>query len=339
VSRGRHSAPTYRFGCVLLHDLRCSNSCVFCRAGDEPLPDDLPPAAERRLHRDTASLISRGIRRIDVSGNEPLRYSKIVSYLRWIRPRFREIKLLDPGNLLEEEALAREVVEAGPDVIVLPLYGSHPSVHDACVRNDGAFRAVTRGIRHVLDRLGPRQRLDVSTLFLAQNRDDLPALARHLSEDLGVTSLAVNMPMATEEGVGRFFDEFAVSFPDLRRVVLEMAGVPRVRYHLRYVPPCLFSSRELRRLRERGGVDFFNAHFTYRLGDDSAHGDRLAYVDRYREQVPAEACSACALPSTGACDGILRMYLEANRDHPLRPVTASERSDLGDLLVYRRVNP
>jgi MoaA/NifB/PqqE/SkfB family radical SAM enzyme len=329
---------SYTFGCVLIHDIRCSNSCVFCRAGEKDLPDDLTREAERKLHRDTVGVLRRGIRNLDVSGNEPLRYSKIAAYLAWIRPRFAKITLLDPGNRLHDPGFARSIVETGVDTFVVPLYGSTAGVHDSCVGNPGAFEQVSRGLANLVELRKASQRIELTTIILSQNAAHVLELARYVRDELRLPDLVVNSPMATAEEVGRFFHEFNVDYSGIRHVVLELAALTGLELRFRYVPPCLFSAGELEMLAGRGGIELLNAHFDYRLAGGEENRARLEYSSRYRLQVPHEGCHGCALYRGSACGGLLRLHHEANEGFAYNPVSEDLAQAIHPILRELRVN-
>lgn len=330
-------AGDYEFGCVLIHDIRCSNSCVFCRAGEKLLPADLTREAEHRLHRDTLGVLGKGLRNLNVSGNEPLRYSRIAAYLRWIRPRFEKITLLDPGNLLEDEGFAREIASTGVDAFVIPLYGSRTGIHDACVNNPGAFKRVTRGIRNLLIHMGKGQRLELTTIVLRQNADDLPDLARLVRDDLGLGDLTVNSPMATAEAVGRFFPDFDPGFGKVRSAVMGMSAVEGLFLHTRYIPPCIFQEGELEALAG-SRIEIFNVHFDYRLADSDENRERLEYSARYRRQVEHEGCPECSLRDEGLCSGVLEIHRDANSGYPFHPVPRRILERIRPVIRQLRVN-
>ncbi len=329
---------SYSFGCVLLHDIRCSNNCVFCRAGEKDLPADLPRRAEIALFKDTVGILRRGIVNLNVSGNEPLRYSKILAYLRWARPLFRKITILDPGNVLQDEAFARELVDTGVDTIVIPLYGSRSEVHARCVGNEAAFDQVTRGIENLVRLKRSVQRVEVTTVVLKQNHEDLGGLAGMVRDRFGLDMLVINSPMAAEEAVGRFFGTFDVGFERLREVVVELGRLDGIGFFCRYVPVCLFTAGELEELAARGSIRLFNAHYTYNLAESEENARRIEYVERYREQVRVEACSACALSSRSGCGGILRVHREANASTTFHPIDARLLERIRPMLRFQRVN-
>lgn len=330
---------SYEFGCVLIHDIKCSNNCVFCRAGEKDLPEDLTQKGEARLWQDTVGLLKKGMLRLNVSGNEPLRYSKIVAYLKWIRPQFEKITLLDPGNRLNNEKFAAALMKTNIDVVVIPLYGGRGKVHAACVNNKSAFNQVTRGISNLLEHKSRSQQVEISTMILKQNTGDMAGLAEYVRDRFGLKRLMVNSPMATQEGVGRFFEDFNAPYADVRRAVLELCDVQDMRYYFRYIPPCLFTTAELKRFVKRGGVEFFNVHFTYNLADSPDHRDRLQYVERYRQQVSTPACGRCSLHKQAVCTGILRMHAEANRDFTYHPITDRSFEKIRSIVRYQKVNP
>jgi hypothetical protein len=175
---------------VLIHDIACSNNCAFCRAGSKDLPADLERAAQGKLHHDTLGVLGQGLRNLNVSGNEPLAYSKIVAYLDWIPPRFDRITLLDPGNRLEDESLARAVAATGVDTFDPGFARIRDAVLDLADVEDLALR-----LRYIppcifddvqLERLARRGGIELSNVHFdyrfaesAPNRDQLEYATRY----------------------------------------------------------------------------------------------------------------------------------------------------------------
>jgi MoaA/NifB/PqqE/SkfB family radical SAM enzyme len=168
--------PEVRFGSILINP-KCSNNCVFCKPSNSIASGDLTKEQEKILFGDTLQFINEGIENIDISGSEPLNYSKIIEYLLWIRPRFKRIIVLDPGNRLSDPNFASRFAAANIDKIILPIYGSDASHHDKIVGNPGAFEKLIRGILN-LQQLKKGPRIELTSLILKQNLDSGPHLHR-----------------------------------------------------------------------------------------------------------------------------------------------------------------
>ena len=83
---------------------------------------------------------------VSLFGGEPLLYPDVVPLVREIKRRGLALTMITNGSRLE--AVARDLVEAGIDVISVSVDGT-PDVHDAIRGADGSFERIAAGLRAV----------------------------------------------------------------------------------------------------------------------------------------------------------------------------------------------
>jgi len=330
----------YVFGSILIH-LRCSNKCVFCDFRLSDSPDDLTQEQEIQLFKDTAYFYENNFTAIDVSGSEPLRYSKIIPYLHRICSMFKRVIILDPGNSLHNEQFTKDIVKTGFYNIVIPIYGSTPKVHDSCVCNPGAHGKVIKGLRNLIKYKLPDQHFELTSVFLKQNINDIPKLARFIQNEYGINSLKINAPTASEEveGIGgKKFSDFNVPFGQIRKAIIKLADIKGMGYDFHYTPLCIFSDKELLMLMKRRGVTFFNMFYTYNLSDTKANQNTCKYVERYRAQVFHDKCDQCYLKKAEICLGVRRMHYTANKNYNYNPISKKIYAVIKPIITVMKVN-
>ena len=128
---------------------------------------------EKNVAANIAEFRNRGINKIEISGNDPLEYQKLVSLVKYMKKcGFADIQLSTHGRQLADESFLNELIAAGVNKFRIPLYGSCAEVHDAVTRAPGSFRETWRGIRHLVRKSGAAD-LQVSFLIMRQNSRDI----------------------------------------------------------------------------------------------------------------------------------------------------------------------
>ncbi len=152
----------------------CVNRCSFC----DFLPNYRPlginlKKEEVRILKDLLSFRKKGYSDLDISGSDPIEYTKIVPLVRYIRKLgFVNIRLSTHGRRLADKNFAREIIKAGVNIFRIPVYGSNAKIHDSITQAEGSFNETIEGIRNIRD-ISPLIRLDLNTLVMQQNKDDL----------------------------------------------------------------------------------------------------------------------------------------------------------------------
>jgi cyclic pyranopterin phosphate synthase len=141
-----------------IHDLRisvtdrCNFRCVYCKSADPknyfPHQDLLGWDELLRLARIMAGL---GIRKVRVTGGEPLLRPGIIDFLSQLRQieGIQDLALTTNGYLLAE--MASDLVRAGVRRVNVSMDSSHPEKFAAITRTPGSFERVLQGVDAALD--------------------------------------------------------------------------------------------------------------------------------------------------------------------------------------------
>jgi cyclic pyranopterin phosphate synthase len=155
---------------------RCNYKCVYCRTGNEgALYGDLPFADYLRMAR---VLVSLGIRKIRITGGEPLLRKGVVDFVRELaklqaqvpKPHSSEpasgkaepvsfhepldIAITTNGHLLAD--LAKPLKDAGLNRVTVSMDAVDPDIFTRITRVPGGFNRVLAGVRAARDAgLGP----------------------------------------------------------------------------------------------------------------------------------------------------------------------------------------
>jgi GTP 3',8-cyclase len=200
---------------------RCNLRCVYCMPKDgvqwQPLADQL---SVDEIVRVVETAAQGGVRRIRLTGGEPLVHPDIVEIVRRIASirNIEEVSLTTNAMLLER--LAQPLVDVGLARVNISLDTLDP----------GKFRLITRGgkIDHVWRGIAAAERAHLAPLKLntvvvgGLNADEVPALARlTIENDWHVRFIEV-MPIGNAEDWGEGFPapgERYVSVQDMRAML------------------------------------------------------------------------------------------------------------------------
>ena len=140
-----------------IHDLRisvtdrCNFSCVYCKSADPknyfPHRDLLTWEEFLRLSR---VLVGMGIRKIRVTGGEPLLRTGVVEFIRKLRwvDGLADLAITTNGYLLPE--LAQELAAAGAPRVTVSLDSMHPEKFAKITRTPRSYEKVMAGINAAL---------------------------------------------------------------------------------------------------------------------------------------------------------------------------------------------
>ena len=175
----------------------CQNHCLFC----DKIPVASPAALKKQeinVAKNLAELKSEGVRKIDISGNDPIEYGKIVSLIKYISDSgFDYIQLSTHGRNLSDSKFLNQIINSPLNKLRIPLYGSRPETHDAVTQSAGSFSETVRGIRGVLKKAS---QIEVQTSFLVmkQNRDDIIGFIK-LMRKLDITDYYLSAPFVKND--------------------------------------------------------------------------------------------------------------------------------------------
>jgi MoaA/NifB/PqqE/SkfB family radical SAM enzyme len=275
---------------VLRVNLRCNMACPFCSValdGTEPTFLELREAIEE--------LAARGIRRLVLSGGEPLlnqRLDELINLAK--RCGIGEIELQTNGLMLRTVEAARKLEAAGLDRVLVSLHGSTAEVADRCTACPGGFRHTLWALESLAaTSLAVRINFVVNGL----NYTELPRFVEWFFHDLRYRHPHLELMLSVARPIQAFRNKKLnafVSFTQLAPFLVQtldqcrQLGVERISGLLGEcgIPPCVLG-RDFERLRGMFEDDIL--------------------VSEQSNNVYLETCSGC--PWKTRCVGLPEDYL------------------------------
>lgn len=193
---------------------RCDFRCVYCMAKTMTFLPRQQVLSLEELQRLAAMFVGQGVRKIRLTGGEPLIRPGIVGLCRSIAalPGLRELVMTSNGSQLAR--LARPLVEAGVKRMNISLDSLDPDRFRAITRN-GDLRQVLDGIEAASVAGFERVKLNC-VVMKGRNFDEVPALVRYAIEQGIDISFIEEMPLGD---VGRSRGETFCASDEVRAVI------------------------------------------------------------------------------------------------------------------------
>lgn len=152
---------------------RCNYRCLYCIPGDLPPKRECDMLSAEEYIRIASAAVGLGIRKIRITGGEPLVRSDILNILRGISaiPGLRELCLTTNGSLLPE--MAADLKAAGVSRLNISLNSMNPAKYAAITSSDTLGR-VTDGIRAAGEAGFTGTKIN-AVLIKGMNDDEIPA--------------------------------------------------------------------------------------------------------------------------------------------------------------------
>lgn len=214
----------------------CSNRCIFCGYVPKVIASELRQQ-EVKVAKNLVDFKNEGIKKVEISGGDPIEYDKIISLIEYIKKAgFEYVQLSTHGNNLSDKSFVKELEIAGLDKLRIPLYGSNAKVHDSITQLKGSFESVIKGIKNVISE-APSMQLQVSSLIMQQNKNDLIRLI-DLVHELGIIDFYFSIPCVSNEDYSYY-----IPLKDLGIYVnkaCDHASKTSYRVVFREIPYCVF---------------------------------------------------------------------------------------------------
>lgn len=211
---------------------RCNSACRFCDQGDwRETRGDRPADEVLADVLVSAEAAARGSGVLVLSGGEITLRRELPEWVAAAREAgARTVVVQTNGRMLSYKKWARQLVEAGCDVVAVALHGPDAPLHDYLTRSEGSFDQAVVGMGNVR-RYGAK--VYVNTVITRSN-------FRHLPD------MALKLPVWGAQGI-RF------NWPRTEGVALELA--PSIIPHPEMVAPHLRRAMEIaKKLKRR--VDY-----------------------------------------------------------------------------------
>jgi cyclic pyranopterin phosphate synthase len=193
---------------------RCDFRCVYCMAKTMTFLPRQQVLSLQELERLARLFVGQGVRKIRLTGGEPLIRPGIVGLCRTIAalPGLRELVMTSNGSQLAR--LAQPLAAAGVKRMNISLDSLDPVRFRAITRN-GDLRQVQEGIEAARDAGFERVKLNC-VVMKGRNFDEVPALVRYAIEQGIDISFIEEMPLGD---VGRSRGETFCASDEVREVI------------------------------------------------------------------------------------------------------------------------
>ena len=171
---------------------RCNYKCVYCRTGnDGALYSELPLADYLRIVR---VFLSLGIRKVRITGGEPLLRSGLVDFVRDLRrlDASLDIAITTNGHLLA--GMVEPLRDAGLSRVTVSMDAVEPAIFTRITRVPNSFEKVLAGIRAA--RRAGLDPVKVNCVLLRGfNDDQIPAFGRFARDENVIVRFIEFMPL------------------------------------------------------------------------------------------------------------------------------------------------
>jgi len=226
---------TKEYGGLILNPY-CSNYCVFCRRVPRATPSELKQQ-KINIAKNLVVLKKKGIKKIEISGADPIEYDKIASLIKYIKKSgFDFVQLSTNGKKLADELFLDELIDSGVDKLRIPIYGHKAEIHDLVTRRKGSFSATIKGIKKLLKK-APKTQIQITSLIVQQNKDYLIDIV-DLVNKLKITDFYFSIPCVKNNDYSYY-----VPFKELGLYVQRVYNYAlKINYHIYFmeIPFCIF---------------------------------------------------------------------------------------------------
>jgi len=240
VSNMNIKKKTKQFGGIILNP-GCTNLCIFCGASNRKRGVLSPVPMKEQLmmaHKNLIGLRERGIKKVIISGGDPLEYDKIIDLINYIKENgFDFVQMATNGVKFADKSFLDKFVLSKIDKLRIPLYGSKPEIHDSITKTKGSFKSALNGIKG-LKKKGPHIKIEINCLIMQQNKEDLLNIVDLVKQELGIEQLNFSIPC-----ISNFDYSYYVPFKNLTKHVKEIRKYAlKKNYNISFteIPYCVF---------------------------------------------------------------------------------------------------
>lgn len=181
---------------------RCDLDCDFChKEGQSPSQDEMSPEEIERLMRVAASL---GVRKVKITGGEPLIREDIREIITRISPLMSEVSLTTNGHRLG--AIARDLKSAGLSRVNVSLHTLDPAVYRNLCGSDGV-ESVVGGIEESI-KAGLRPVKVNMVVLRGINETEIPQMMEFCARTGAILQLIEFETSKEDAGNGQFRERY-----------------------------------------------------------------------------------------------------------------------------------
>ena len=216
----------------------CNNDCLYCFVEDKNKIENPTFEFLKNMIEENCKKFSI----INFGGGEPTLYKYILELIRLAKQKKLKVQMFSNGRRFADRKFAKNILDAGIDVITEVFHSFKPEVHDFITQRKGSFNQMLKGIEN-LHSLGFFN-LHAMVVVHKQNYSDLRKLVEFL--------ILLKIKIITFEALvlsGRAvknFHSLAVQFDDIVPFVqdaLDLLIEKKNNFKLASFPLCLFNQK------------------------------------------------------------------------------------------------
>ncbi len=302
---------------IIIEINACRNACLFCARNGRPKkvnPGVLSSVGKHALEQ-AVELRHHGIRDVEISGADPIEYSRLPGLIRILKYKlgFQKISLSTHGRNFSSPGYLREMASAGLSHLRIPLYGPTAAVHDAVTMSPGSFNETVLGLVNIHNHT-PKISLILTSLLIrpntlyAQKTFDLMALY--------ADEIRFGLPCVPSRN---FEKQHAVDLPDIRqaaRKLLPLAEQFKGTAWLMDIPCCVIGTDHPRLVNHTPPPKTAGAYTI-----PGEYRSEVPFTPKYRIKQRLAICGRCR--AAGSCDGFYQGYLRVWKTNTLAPIIAA----------------
>lgn len=311
----------------------CGQRCSFCSIRDEVAPlEQVSPEYLETLRADIRGAAAAGAKILRLNGMEPLNAPYVFELLELARAEgMEEAHILSTCLPLAGAEVADRLFEALPERyrFYVPIYGSCAKVHDEVAGRPGAYAELTAAVEQVQSRLTPGGQIIATTVLVAENLSDVPAMSRRVAEF--ARWWEVHLPFPNSSNSRDRYRAVAPRFGDVLAALYPEGGAALGEIALGEVPMCtalrhqvatghrLITAQRIERRQPPSGTFYETAGFAHSLGGGAFTAASL----------PCPHVAECAFDAV--CPGALyAAYVQEFGLDEIRPVSPESLARLPD---------
>jgi MoaA/NifB/PqqE/SkfB family radical SAM enzyme len=225
----------------------CGLSCLFCGGKEKASKNDLKKQ-EIKIFKNLKDLKRQGIKKIEISGSDPLEYENIIGLIKYIKKEgFNYVGISTNGVKLFDFCFLKKIMDSGVDSLRIPIYGSNAKIHDSVTQTLGSFDKTFSGIKNLLEKKS-KIKIKSSCLIVKQNKDDLLNIMDFINK-LDIEDFYFSIPCIVNNE-DKFYIPFKDIGPYLKKIYQYVLKNNRKIFFLE-IPFCIFNDFNLNNINNK----------------------------------------------------------------------------------------
>ncbi len=290
----------------------CDMDCIFCvtegQKGAKKWGEFSTQELIERIDEQKADLII-------FDGGEPAIREDIAHLIKYASDKGAATELKTNGTRFADPEFARAIIDAGLDMVSIPLYSHDYQHHDHMTQRKGSFFKTVEGIKNIfaLKKEGYAIEIELKTCVCKLNYQQLPEIIRFISTEFPRPQRVTIEVVAMMGNAARNRKELFVPLPSVVPYAKQAIDIGRSynqNMNIKNVPACIINDPEYSSAcaEMRGTMTLFN------IEKDKPRKVTVSLS----EELPS-TCEPCAMRD--GCSGVWAAYGNETQFRELRPIT------------------